>query len=237
MNREHNVPETIYYRFSVLDRILHFVVMIGFIVLGVTGMSLAFSAHGWAKAVMWFLGGQSGAAWLHRVFAIATYLCVLIHGMYFIYLKAVLKRNWTGPQSVVPNKKDLRDFYDNILYFIGKKEAPPKFDRFNYMEKVDYWAVFIGMNTMGLTGLILWFPEAFTRVLPGFFVNLAQILHFYEAFLAVIVKFFIHAAMAHLRPEVYPADKSIFSGKTTEHRIKTEHPGEWEYMQKKETEV
>jgi len=80
------------------------------------------------------------------------------------------------------------------------------------MEKLDYWAVFIGMHTMGITGVMLWFPEFFTRVVPGFFINLAQVLHFYEAFAAVAIKFFIHIGMAHLRPSIYPADMSIFTG-------------------------
>ncbi len=80
---------------------------------------------------------------------------------------------------------------------------------------------------MGITGLILWFPEWFTRFLPGVWVNIAQVLHFYEAILAIVVKFFIHIGMAHLRPAVYPADTSIFTGRTSRERMQEEHPGEW----------
>ena len=114
-----------------------------------------------------------------------------------------------------------------MAYFLGRHASPPDFDKFTYMEKIDYWAIFIGMNTMGLTGLILWFPEWFTRFLPGVWVNIAQVLHFYEAILAVVVKFFIHIGMAHLRPAVYPADTCIFTGRTSRERMKEEHPGEW----------
>jgi cytochrome b subunit of formate dehydrogenase len=83
------------------------------------------------------------------------------------------------------------------------------------------------MNTMGITGLVLWFPEFFTRFLPGFFVNIAQVLHLFEAILAVAVKFFIHIGLAHFRPTVYPADTSIFTGRTSPERIMEDHPGEW----------
>jgi cytochrome b subunit of formate dehydrogenase len=96
------------------------------------------------------------------------------------------------------------------------------------MEKLDYWALFIGMNTMGLTGLVLWFPEYFTRYIPGFFVNIAQVLHFFEAILAVLVKVFIHIGLVTLRPSVYPADTSIFTGKIAKDRMMTEHAGEWQ---------
>ncbi|RJQ67125.1 MAG: hypothetical protein C4519_24720 [Desulfobacteraceae bacterium] len=110
---------------------------------------------------------------------------------------------------------------------MGRRRSPPDFDKFSYMEKMDYWAIFIGMHTMGVTGLLLWFPEVFTRALPGFFINLAQTLHFYEAVLAVAVKILIHIGMAHLRPAVYPADMTIFTGKTTPAKMRHEHAGEW----------
>ena len=220
-------PE-VYQRFSALDRLLHLVVMIGFTGLAVTGLSLAFSSFAIARLFMWSVGGPAHAAWLHRFFAVITYGCVIVHGLWFLYYKLVLGGRLTGPHSIVPSIRDLTDLKDNILFFTGRRPAPPRFDRFSYMEKMDYWAIFIGMNTMGLTGLVLWFPEAFTRILPGFFVNIAQVLHFLEAILAVLVKFFIHIGMAHLRPAVYPADTSIFTGRTTRERIMEEHPAEWE---------
>ena len=86
----------------------------------------------------------------------------------------------------------------------------------------------VGMNTMGLTGLVLWFPVFFSGLLPGYFVNLARVLHLYEALLAVALKFVVHLVTTHLRPEVYPLDTSIFNGKTTPERMEHEHPGEWE---------
>jgi cytochrome b subunit of formate dehydrogenase len=155
---------------------------------------------------------------------------VVIHGLWFLYYRLVLGGKFIGPNSVVPTFKDLKDFRLNMAYFFGRKSSPPAFDKFTYMEKIDYWAIFIGMNTMGATGLFLWFPEFFTRFLPGFFVNIALILHFFEAVLAVVIKFFIHIGMAHFRPAVYPADMSIFTGRTTGEQIMEEHPGQWRSM-------
>ncbi len=219
-----------YVRFSVLHRFLHLVVMIGFTGLAVTGLALGLSATAPARAVMWLLGGSAHAAWLHRFFAVITYGCVVVHAFWFLYYKFALSGSLTGPNSVALSWKDVTDFKQNMAYFLGQRKTPPEFDKFTYMEKLDYWAIFIGMNTMGLTGLVLWFPEFFTRFIPGFFVNIAQVLHFFEAILAVLVKFFIHIGMAHFRPAVYPADMSIFTGKTTEKRIMEEHPGEWKLI-------
>lgn len=223
-------PRETYLRFSPLDRFLHLVVMIGFTGLAVTGLCLGMSETAPARAVSWLLGGAGHAAWLHRLFAVVTYACVAIHGLWFLYYKMFLGGRLTGPHSVVPTLKDLTDFKENMAYFLGRRDTPPDFDRFTYMEKIDYWAIFIGMNTMGITGLVLWFPEAVTRFLPGFFVNIAQVLHFYEAIAAIAVKFFIHIGLAHFRPSVYPGDTSIFTGRTTREKIMAEHSGQWRRM-------
>ncbi|MGD8364467.1 MAG: hypothetical protein PVI36_06075, partial [Desulfobacterales bacterium] len=146
--------------------------------------------------------------------------------LWFLYYKTVLSGKLTGPLSIAPSVKDLKDFIQNLGYFLGRREAPPRFDKFTYMEKLDYWALFIGMNTMGITGLVLWFPEFFTRFLPGFFVNIAQVLHLFEAILAVAVKLFIHIGLAHFRPAVYPGDASIFTGRTSQEKIMVDHPDE-----------
>ncbi|MDP2863965.1 MAG: cytochrome b/b6 domain-containing protein [Desulfobacterales bacterium] len=201
-------------RFSVLHRLLHLVVMFGFTGLAVTGLSLGLSSTAPARGFMWLIGGASHAAWLHRCCAVVTYGCVVIHAFWFLYYKFGLAGAWTGPDSIVPSLKDLKDFKHHLAYFFGLEKTPPRFDKFSYMEKIEYWALFIGMNTMGITGLVLWYPECFTRYLPGFFVNLAQVLHFYEALLAIVVKFFIHIGMVHFRPEIYPADTSIFTGRS-----------------------
>jgi cytochrome b subunit of formate dehydrogenase len=214
-------------RFSPLDRLLHLVVMVGFTGLAVTGLSIGLSSTAPARFVVWLVGGAAHAGWLHRFFAVITYGSVFIHGLWFLYYRFVLGGKWVGPHSVVPTVKDLKDFSQNLSYFLGRRSSPPEFDRFTYMEKIDYWAIFIGMNTMGVTGLVLWFPEFFTRFLPGFFVNIALVLHFFEAIVAVLVKFFIHIGMAHFRPAVYPADMSIFTGRTSPERIMEEHPGQW----------
>jgi len=226
---EKKSPET-FVRFSPLQRLLHLVVMIGFTGLAVTGFSLKFSDQWWAQGFAWLVGGAAHLAWLHRFFAVITYGCVLAHIIWLFYFKLVLKGNITGPQSLFPRVRDVKDMFQHIGYFFGKRHIP-RFNRFTYWEKFDYLALFLGMNTMGLTGLFLWFPVFFTSFLPGYFINLAQVLHLYEAILAVALKFVVHILTTHLRPETFPVDKSIFTGKTTRERMIHEHPGELETIE------
>ena len=214
-------------RFSVLQRLLHIVVMLGFTGLGITGFSLKFSAQWWAQGVVWFVGGAGHLAYLHRFFAVVTYACVVLHILWLAYYKLVLKGSLTGPQTIFPKMKDVKDLFRHMGYFFGRGSVP-KFNRFTYWEKFDYLAILLGMNTMGLTGLVLWFPEFFSGLMPGYFINLAQVLHLYEAIMAVALKFVVHIISAHFRPEIFPVEKSIFNGKTTKEKIMKEHPGEWE---------
>jgi len=216
-------------RFCVLHRLLHILVMLGFIGLGLTGFSLKFSAQGWAQVLAWLFGGASGLAFWHRAFALVTYFSVLIHLIWLIYYKLVIKGRFIGPQTMFPSWQDLRDLKRHIGYFFGRGSLP-RFNRFTYWEKLDYWAVVIGMQTMGLTGAILWFPQFFTRFLPGYFINLAFVLHLYEAAIAVALKFVVHIITAHLRPEVWPLEKSIFTGTMPAAQVQKERPGQWEAL-------
>lgn len=222
-------PEQPVVRFPVIHRLLHWVIMIGFIGLALTGFSLKFGSQPWARWIVSLLGGAGWTGYWHRFWAVITYSGVVVHLGWLLYYKVILKGRLTGPRSAFPGGRDLRDLAAHIRYFLGRGR-PPRFNRFTYWEKLDYWAVLIGMNTMGLTGLVLWFPVWFSGLLPGYFINLARVLHFYEALLAVALKFVVHLVTAHLRPEVYPLDKSIFNGMTTPERMKREHPGEWEEL-------
>ncbi len=214
-------------RFPVIHRLLHWVIMVGFIGLALTGFSLKFSSWTWAQWIVSLLGGPGWTGYWHRCWAAITYSGVIVHLGWLVYFKTVLKGRLTGPQSAFPRGQDVKDLLAHIKYFLGQGR-PPQFNRYAYWEKLDYWAMLVGMNTMGLTGLVLWFPLFFSGGLPGYFINLARILHWYEALLAVALKFVVHVVTAHLRPEVYPLDKAIFTGKTTLERMKHEHPGEWE---------
>jgi hypothetical protein len=112
---------------------------------------------------------------------------------------------WFGPTSMLPNWQDLRDIGAMFKWFFGV--APrPKFDRWSYWEKFDYWAPFWGMMIIGLSGLMLWFPIATASFLPGWVFNVATIVHAEEAILAAVFLFTVHYFNVHFRPEKWPMD-------------------------------
>lgn len=218
-----------YQRFSVLHRLLHIIIIVNFTVLSITGFLLRFSSWGWIQSLVFFMGGAGAAGALHRFSAVFLYFGILIHLSWLFYYKMVLKGRWSGPDSVLPRAKDFQDLYQNLRYVFGQG-TPPLFDRYSYLQKIDYWAVMLGMQSMGITGLFMWFPEFFSTLVPGYWVNVASHFHFHEAVLAVMYIGIVHMSDTHFMPEVFPMEKSIFNGEISEERFKQEHPEEWKRM-------
>ncbi len=220
-------------RFTRLNRVLHILMIISFLTLALTGMSLKFSYTGWAVILSQFFGGFESAGYLHR------FAAVVMIGVFFIHLFDLIKMkrkefgSWkkllSGDNSMVFNKKDLQDFIGSLKWFLGKGERP-EFGRWTYWEKFDYFAVFWGMIVIGSTGLTLWFPELFTRVLPGWFLNVATIIHSDEALLATGFIFTVHFFNTHLRPEKFPMDIVIFSGRIPLIEFKLDRPDEYKKL-------
>jgi cytochrome b subunit of formate dehydrogenase len=130
------------------------------------------------------------------------------------------------------NKKDWQDFKNSLKWFIGKGERP-EYGRWTYWEKFDYFAVFWGMFVIGSTGMTLWFPEFFTNFIPGWMINVATIIHSDEALLATGFIFTIHFFNTHLRPEKFPMDIVIFSGRIPLDEFKLDRPDEYKKIVEK----
>ncbi|MBI4501585.1 MAG: hypothetical protein HY700_10520 [Gemmatimonadetes bacterium] len=220
-------------RFTVLDRTLHALVIVSFLGLVMTGAPLRFPFSGWAHTLSRLLGGFQTAGFVHRVCAIITfgYFAAHLAKVTVLLFRTTDKKSiFWGPNSMVPQPKDLRDVIQMFKWFFGRGPQP-RFDRFSYMEKFDYLGVFWGVAIIGASGLMLWFPEFFARVLPGWAFNVATIVHGEEALLALGFIFTIHFFNVHLRPGKFPIDLVIFTGSATADYMKEEHPLEYERLQ------
>jgi cytochrome b subunit of formate dehydrogenase len=204
--------------------------MISFIGLALTGFPLKYPGAFWSKGLMFLWGGVRGAGILHRWCAGITFGYLAFHLLWVLYFLIPLKGKLWGPDSMVPSLKDFQDLCHHIRYFLGKG-APPQFGRFTYWEKFDYWAVFWGIAFIGGSGLLLWFPEFFSRYLPGILFNIAFTIHSDEALLAAGFIFIVHLYNGHLRANVFPMDKAIFTGKIEAKEIIERHPLEWEHLE------
>lgn len=220
-------------RFTKLDRLLHFLMIISFLSLSLTGMILKFSYTGWAVFLSRLFGGFESAGIIHRVAAVLMIGVFITHIIDLFRLKREKYGTWkamlTSPNTMLPTKKDLIDFKDSIKWFLGLGERP-KYGRWTYWEKFDYFAVFWGIFVIGSTGFVLWFPEFFTLFLPGWMINVATIIHSDEALLATGFIFTVHFFNTHLRPEKFPMDIVIFTGSMPLEEFKRDKPAEYEEL-------
>ena len=217
-------------RFNFYHRITHFLIFTSFMTLSLTGLPLKFHHAAWAKMLAAALGGFQMCGFMHRMMGLVTFGYFAMHLSYIAYLwisgKMKLLEILWGPKSIVPQPKDAVDLVDNIKWFLGMGPQP-KFGRFTYWEKFDYLAVFWGVAVIGLSGLVLWFPEQFTKILPGIAINIAWIIHADEALLATGFIFLIHFFNTHLRVEKFPLDPVILTGRLDEEEFRHERPLEF----------
>lgn len=222
-------------RFSKKNRITHIFVIVSFILLALTGMILKFAYMNWAKFLADLIGGAHVAGIIHRFAALITFGYFIFHVVSLLKIKVKkgikVSKFIFSSNSLMFNKKDIKDFWASIKWFIGIGKRP-KYGRWTYWEKFDYFAVFWGVLVIGSTGLMLWFPEFFTKFLPGWLINVAQIIHSDEALLAVGFIFTIHFFNTHLRPESFPMDTVIFTGHVPVEEYKKDRPHEYEQLKK-----
>ena len=217
-------------RFERLPRYLHVLIIISFLSLAVTGMTLKFSYFDWAKTISHALGGFQGTGVIHRFAALVTFFYFARHLIHLGGLKKKSGKSWGGfltdKDGMLPNARDGKEFIATVKWFFYRGPRP-EYGRWTYWEKFDYFAVFWGVAMIGFTGLVLWFPVFFTRFLPGAFINVATIIHSDEALLATGFIFTTHFFNTHFRPDRFPLDPVIFTGRISMEEFKEDRPREY----------
>jgi cytochrome b subunit of formate dehydrogenase len=217
-------PVVYYRRWPAIWRLAHLCFAICTIMLVLTGMTLLNSDTAIAPVISHFFGGPRVTGGVHRFFAVGF---VGIFSWHICYLFLRIGRNWKtfrwfGPDSMVPSLNDLNDAIGMFKWFFGL--APkPQLDRWTYWEKFDYWAPFWGVTIIGVSGAMLWFKGITATYLPGWVFNVATIFHGEEAVLAAGFLFTVHFFNNHWRPDKFPLDILMFTGKMPLEEFKREH--------------
>jgi len=212
-------------RFSPLQQISHIFLMVTFLVQSATGLGRMYMETGWGQRLCWLFGGYEAAGEVHIWVGIIMLCGFVLHVLYLFF-----KVDWKGfpeslfgPDSMLPRPADIKEFFQHVAWFFGMRK-PPDFDRWGYWEKFDYWAVFWGMVVIGVTGLLLAWPLAASRIMPGWGLNVALWVHRIEALLAMGHVFVIHFFIAHLRRHNFPMDRTMFEGSADLDATRHERP-------------
>jgi formate dehydrogenase subunit gamma len=229
------VPQEIE-RFNIIFRIQHIIMFTTFLVLSFTGWGLkyAYAPGGVGSALIRFWGGPEKAGLIHRIAGVTMLLDFIWHVLYLGYLFAAKRMTINLKTTVIPLPKDVFDVVKNFMYFLGISKEKPKFGKYNYAQKFDYWAVFWGMFIIGFSGFSLAFPMVVSYIIPQsishWIWQVLSIMHSDEALLAIVFILFWHFYNEHLKPENFPMSWLWITGRISTEKLKHHHPIEYELL-------
>lgn len=243
-----HAPE--YLRFTLNERIQHWVLAGSFFTLALTGFALRF---GWR--VPWLDGEiqQMLRAGVHRGAAILFMSLAVYHVGYLLLTsrgremaRAILPRLRNvvdvacclgaciriGP----PSAPDWRELLATLKYNLGLTKERPAYGRFTYWEKMEYWALVWGTVVMAVTGLVMWIETPFLNRFPYWALELFRTVHFYEAILAGLSIVVWHLYSTVVNPDVFPLSRAMTRGTLTHEEMLREHPLDIDATRKSDNE-
>ena len=222
-------------RFTVNQRVQHWILAILFVLLALTGFPMKFADQAWARWLIDLFGGLRIARHIHHVAGIALVAGFLAHLVYVLWTlrQRMRARQPDGsrsglvagvlglPMLILPG--DLYKAGQLMLYLLGLRKSPPAFGRFSVKEKLEYIGVAWGTILLGVTGALLWGEQISSHFLSGRVLNIALIAHTYEAFLAVIHVGILHICNVTLNPHVFPLSLATVTGHTPVGELAGQH--------------
>lgn len=219
-------PPREFERFSWNFRAQHMVLLASCLILIITGLPLKFHEARFSQIFFDLVGGVQMSTLIHRIGAVGLIAVGAYHLFYLVAVREGRRNFW----ELLPWPKDVTDFFQMLRYFLGKSDEKPRFGRFSYVEKFDYWAVYWGMVIMIGSGLILWFLETSLRFLPKFAADIAREAHSDEGLLATLAIIIWHFYNVHLNPEHFPMNWTWWTGAVSEEEMRMHHPLEYEEL-------
>ena len=202
-------------RLNFQERMQHLFTFVTFVILVITGYMLRIPEESILKL------GQYGQTifyyrgLIHRIAGVVMILTSIYHVVYLI----VAKDGRSFFIDMLPTFKDIKDVIWNIAYYLGFRPTPPQFERFDYREKAEYWALVAGTIIISVTGILLWSEAYWSK----FILDLSILIHGMEAILATLAIIVWHFYAVHWKPGQFPMNKVWIDGKMSAHHLKEEH--------------
>jgi cytochrome b subunit of formate dehydrogenase len=224
----------LYVRMTLSERIQHLALLTSFFTLVITGFMLKFPDAWWVNWIR-TTGGETFfglRGLLHRIAAVVMVTASLYH----IYYAIFTQRGREFIRDILFRIQDFKDMIQQLKYNLGFSKKKPKYDRFNYIEKSEYWALVWGTAVMTLTGIALWYENQFMGWFSKLFVDVCTTVHYFEAWLAFLAIVVWHIYYVIFNPNSYPMNFAWLTGKITEEEMEEEHPLELERIKKAQSE-
>lgn len=221
-NRTVVAIERTFHRFTHSQRWEHLILLVAFTALLFTGLPQKYRGNEWSQ---WLLSTPQRVLLFRQIHHIAA--LVLTAEVFYHLAKAIyLASRRRLSADIFPTVQDGRDFIQMLAYLFFLSRKKPAYGKYNFEQKFTYWFIFFGVGIMVISGFILWFPEAATRVLPGGVVPAALLAHSNEAVIAAIFIVIWHFYHVHIER----LNLSIFTGRLSEREMRAYHAGEFERL-------
>lgn len=212
-------------RLTFNQRVQHWLLLTSFITLVVTGFALVYPD---------FFAGLGMAEWSRRIIHRVAGVVMMIVSVYHVLYLALTREGRSWIKDMLPTRKDVRDVIQFFRHYLGGNVPRPKFERFGYAEKFEYWALVWGTMVMALTGVLIWFKTSAFAFAPLWWVDIAIAIHFYEAVLATLAIIVWHFYQVIFDPDVYPINLAFYDGRMSEEFYRHEHELDYERMKEAE---
>lgn len=222
--RHQRRSEDTYTRFSLSMRLGHLLLFLSFTTLAVSGFALPYKDSWWAQLIFPGPAGQEVRLVIHRVAALVLVGLAVWNGLYLILTRSGRKEL----AALMFRPRDIVEAFKSVAYLVGLSKKHPRYDRYTYVEKAEYWGMWWGTAVMVITGFCMWFMNTFLTFLPKLVLDICDLIHFYEAVLAVLTILVWHFYFTIFDPKVYPMNWSWITGRLTVNELKEHHPLEYE---------
>lgn len=221
-----------YPRFNWFEIVMHILLTVSFTLLAVTGFALTSPNSWWVTLLSYLYMTEELRGLIHRVSGVTLIVISVLYAFYMLATRRGRSEFW----AFFPVWRDVIHVYEHLGFHLGFRSTPPKFDRYDYTEKMEFWALVWGVFLMAATGLILWFPIQSFEYLPKWAIDIAELIHYYEAVLATLAIIVWHFFFVIFHPEQYPMSTTWLTGKMTLEQLKHHHPKEYEKLMKAQQE-
>ena len=211
-------------RLTLNERLQHLALMIFVLVLMVSGLALRYADTWLGRGMIALEGGMEARGLLHRAASLGLMLLWVYHAGYAVFSR----RGHDQLMELMPRWQDLRDLGMVLRQNLGGGGPSPRFGRFDFRQKFQYWAVALGVTAMVPTGLVLWFENEAMAALPKWVTDVTRVIHSSEGVVIFLVLFLWHLYDTHLRSEVFPMDHTWLTGRMSRKAWQERHPREYE---------
>ncbi len=213
-------------RMSLLFRVQHLLLTVLLLVLALTGFALMYHENALAQAIIRFEGGVQNRGVVHRIAAVL----LMANMAYHIFYMLLSREGRAEFRDFLVSRKDIDEFLQSLRYNVGMTSEYPRFGRYGFKEKFQYWGTSVGILLIAFTGFMLWAETFSMRVFPKFVLDLALIIHGYQGLLGFLLLFLWHVYNVHFAPSVFPMNPSWITGKVSAEWLRREHPLEYEKL-------